>query len=616
MKELIHQDDRYGMNWIEGNTEWGTVKATEGIEVQSKSEVCQDTIQEEYYFINKTDHPISIALKDISIYTPFQDSYADAQTCMKNRCHTHIWCGEETSFVMALRMGGEGPHLGLVLTAGSLGGYSVERDLSQISNDRGDFLMHPSPVCLLPGEQETIAWTLFWHEGKEDFYRKLGVYNSKYLYVNAKNYTVFEQEEIELQIEPVFSFCQNDISVERDGKQIDFSVSDNKIFVREQNAGCGEHHYLITVLGVRTHCHILVLPSVEELAGQRCRFIAQKQQCRNPGSGLDGTYLIYDNEEKKQFYDSEYDFNGGRERVGMGILMAKYLQNHCDTELSESLTDYIEYVERELFDTQTGIVYNDYHGDNSFKRLYNYPWMSLFYIELYKRNQKRDYLVYAYRALKSFYEQGGTGFYAIEVPLKELYTLLEKAGMEEEKAVLLTFFRQHSDCILANGFHYPAHEVNFEQSIVAPADALLLQMYEITGEEKYITGAKQQLDVLSLFSGFQPDYHLYETTIRHWDGYWFGKRRLYGDTFPHYWSALSANVFYDYAKISGDEMYLRRADACYRGVLSLFRADGSASCAYVYPVTVNGEDAEYYDPYANDQDWGLYFMLRYLENCE
>ena len=44
--------------------------------------------------------------------------------------------------------------------------------------------------------------------------------------------------------------------------------------------------------------------------------------------------------------------------------------------------------------------------------------------------------------------------------------------------------------------------------------------------------------------------------------------------------------------------------------MSLFRADGAASCAYVYPVTVNGEAAAYYDAYANDQDWGIYFMFR------
>ena len=31
--------------------------------------------------------------------------------------------------------------------------------------------------------------------------------------------------------------------------------------------------------------------------------------------------------------------------------------------------------------------------------------------------------------------------------------------------------------------------------------------------------------------------------IRHWDGYWFGRERLWGDVFPHYWSVLSAAAY-------------------------------------------------------------------------
>ena len=118
------------------------------------------------------------------------------------------------------------------------------------------------------------------------------------------------------------------------------------------------------------------------------------------------------------------------------------------------------------------------------------------------------------------------------------------------------------------------------------------------------------MEVLDLFNGTQPDYHLYENAVRHWDGYWFGKRELYGDTFPHYWSALTGNVFLLYAQITGDAFYEKRAEDSLRGVLPLIFPDGSASCAYVFPQSVNGISGAYYDPYANDQDWGLYFYLR------
>lgn len=137
MKELINANDKYKMNWIEGNTEWGTVKCPKGISVKKTSSQSDDIITERYTFTNTTDKDIFTSLKDISIYTPFNDDYTcGAKACMTTKCHTHIWCGENISYVMCLRMGGEAPHLGLALTDGSLSGYSVERDFEKISNDR------------------------------------------------------------------------------------------------------------------------------------------------------------------------------------------------------------------------------------------------------------------------------------------------------------------------------------------------------------------------------------------------------------------------------------------------------------------------------------------------
>lgn len=92
---------------------------------------------------------------------------------MTQRSHAHIWCGGQVSYVMGLRMGGIAPHLGLVLTEGSIVNYSIERDTAQSSNNRGLIILHPEPVILLPGAFYKIAWELFWHEGKDDFYLEL-----------------------------------------------------------------------------------------------------------------------------------------------------------------------------------------------------------------------------------------------------------------------------------------------------------------------------------------------------------------------------------------------------------------------------------------------------------
>ena len=610
MKAFINENDKYKMNWVQGDTEWGTVKAPEGIEVSVDSRAEGNVIVETYRFTNRTDKDIFTSLKDISIYTPFPDDYPDAATCMTNRCHAHIWCGGNVSYVMAVRMGGEGPHLGLALTQGSLGGYSVERDLSKSSNDRGDFILHPSPVSLIPGESFTVSWTLFWYEDRAEFYDRLKQYNPRYIHVEAEKYVVFENEEIHFSVKPAFDYSGEEVVIRDNGAVTGYTEKDGVISVREK-ASLGEHTFEISVCGVQTFCRILALPAFSELARRRCRFIAKRQQYHRKESGLNGAYLIYDNEEKHLFYSAEYDFNGGRERVGMGVLIARYLQEHEDKVLSASLDEYVEYVERELFDKETGIVYNEYQRDNTWNRLYNYPFVSTLYIELYKLYGRREMLLYAYRSLLAYYDQKGAGFYALEVPVYEMISGLEKEHMTEEKAKMMECFTRHCDMLIKNGVNYPASEVNYEQSIVAPAAYLLLQMFRVTGDQKYLKAAEEQMRILELFNGSQPDFHLYETAIRHWDGYWFGKRRMYGDTFPHYWSAITGNVYSEYAEITGNEEYRKKADASHRGVLSMFMPDGSASAACVYPVTVNGDRAGFYDPYANDQDWGMYYMLRY-----
>ncbi|MFR6134833.1 MAG: hypothetical protein ACLUI5_15525, partial [Fusicatenibacter saccharivorans] len=107
----------------------------------------------------------------------------------------------------------------------------------------------------------------------------------------------------------------------------------------------------------------------------------------------------------------------------------------------------------------------------------------------------------------------------IEMPIVMLCHELEKAGEQEDLKTVKDLFRCHADQLIEIGTAYPASEVNYEQSIVQPAAEVILQVYEVTGEEKYLRGAEQQIAVLELFDGQQPDYHLHETAIRHWDGY-------------------------------------------------------------------------------------------------
>jgi hypothetical protein len=156
---------------------------------------------------------------------------------------------------------------------------------------------------------------------------------------------------------------------------------------------------------------------------------------------------------------------------------------------------------------------------------------------------------------------------------------------------------------------YPRAEVNYEQSIVGPAVQLLAELYLATGENRYLEGAKMQMPLLEAFAGRQPDSRLYEISIRHWDDFWFGKHRVYGDTMPHYWSAINALAFAYYGIATKDAEWLQRADAVVKGNLSLFTPDGAGSAAHLHAFATNGQRGERNDPWANDQDWALVYLL-------
>lgn len=653
MEKLIFSKDKYDMNWLREDFTYGEVIAPKELTAVVNHTRKGDKLHTQIILKNISGKTFFTKLTDIGIRFPLEDKYESSQICMKKRCHTHIFCGGNISYMCALRMGGEAPHLGMVLMQGSLSGYSVERDIAKMSNDRGCFLLHPSPMELLPEESYILEWTVFPHEGWEDFYEKMESMR-KFVKVSASSYAIFPGESCTLKIQP--SFVAKSVIV--DGVELTDRfhgalLAENQEESRRDNA-CGqfdsekaekiegmteekkqeytviytadshdshvvsgvfyndnrEKVFHINVDGIKTTCRILIQEDVEKLAKKRCHFIAEKQQYEGRDEHLRGAYLVYDNEEKHQFYNCDNDYNGGRERVGMSLAIISYLQTHVDEKLMESLDKHTEFVLRELVDIHTGEVFNDYKRNNSYLRWYNAPWFAEYFVELYRLKKNEEYLTYACRIVRCFYEDDGVNHYAIEMPVVSLIRELGNVGMELEQEKMKALFCAHANRIMEIGYDYPASEVNYEQSIVAPAANILLQVYLITEEEKYLEAGKKQMDVLELFNGRQPDYHLYETAVRHWDGYWFGKRKLYGDTFPHYWSALTGICYELYAQATGDREYHKKAEDSLRSVLSLIHPDGTGSCAYVFPKTVNGTLAELYDPYSNDQDWGLYFYLR------
>ena len=603
--KIILSNDPYSMNWLREDFPYAEVSCPQGLMATVGHRMEGDELRTTIRIANVSGKPLFTNQYDLSVTLPLEDRYESTELCLRRRALVHLFCGGNVAWALALRMGGEPPHLGFALTEGSLAGYSVRHN-GPLANDRGCLELHPSGDEWAPGEVKTLSWVLFPCAGREDFFARLGDY-CRYVRVEASRYVLFPSETATLTIRT--SFPASRVCV--DGMEL--SGQDGLYSFDWHAAEPDERTFRVEADGVSTWCRVLVTPDPAALAAQRTRFIRDQQQYRGPIAAANGAYLAYDNDEDRMILNPVNDFNGGRERVGMGVLMACWLQREDadpDGSLRESLEAYTAYVLRELVDEATGQVFNDLCRDGTYKRNYNYPWFARFFLERHRLTGEARDLETAYRIVRHFYEdEGGARFYPIELPLADMALALAAAGRDDDRRRLIEWARAHADAIAGTGVNYPPHEVAFEQSIIAPAADVCLQAFELTGTAKYLDSAREHLRLLELFNGSQPDWHQNEVAIRNWDGYWFGKWQIFGDTFPHYWSALTGRCFARYARLTGETRYARRAEASLRAVLPLIFPDGRASCACVYPLTSNGVRAALFDPRANDQDWGLYFAL-------
>ncbi|MCR5840410.1 MAG: hypothetical protein K6G94_12345, partial [Kiritimatiellae bacterium] len=634
LASLVMKEDADHMNWIHGLENWGEVRTNikcyggtdswtgaafrdseklpfigfreedgrfvsvydNGIlRAEVGRELTCDSLKERYVFTNVSKSPLYFGRGDLGILATFNDDYAGADECIRRRCSAHIWCGGGNSWVRAVKMGPFPTELALVLNEGSLDWYSVRRVAAEGSNDRGDIVLHPDSFVLQPNESMTIAWALAAY-GQGGFKEALLSHGGAA--VEFEQETIFPDEKFRVTItEPSGNVRRETYAPEK---------------------GVGEYPFVFKLEDGRTaratgYCS----PAFDDLVRARVRFIVERQQCLDEKSSLYGAFLPYDNEDGRQCFSAVWrDMNACRERTAMPIMIAKYLQRHGEDAAARRALDLWEvFALREFFDADTCAVYDGIGKDPRFKRLYNGPQLIGLWKEMYELKKDAKYLDWIERSVVNFYEGGGTNFYPNGCSFSEELVLLKRAGRDVSR--IERYLCEHVANIARNGICPPAHEVKYEQTIVAPAVTILSAYSTLVERDGKVDAVLPSLvDALSCFNGNQPDHRLNEIAIRHWDGYWFGKRHAYGDTL-HQHSALSARAYLWYTRAGGDATWCRRAEHTYRNVLAMFTPDGRATAAYVLPLTVtmvnrDGSLAEPTrrvqgpDPLANDQDSALY----------
>lgn len=566
---------------------------------------------ESYEFANTGKENAS--LQEIAINTPFNDNYPDARTCYNARCNAHIWTGGNDAYVYCTRMSGTPGGLGLILQKGAVEGYEISERSEKTggSNFRGVFQLNPENKILKPGECYTIQWLLLSADNWNDFQTK--AIGNGLIIATANRYVVEEGEEVTVSFKSNFPSLKGKLLL--NNKEVAEVNGDNINYTTTLNAP-GEQIFTLSYDdGKKTSVECLTVSNFDSLINRRCRFIAEHQQFIKSGDPRNGAFIVYDNDTESLYINGESgreraDCDEARERVAMGILLALQYQCTSDKKVKDALNSYVSFVrriQRADYTTNSTVDFQSYN------RGYNYPWVADFWFTMFCATGDRQYLKDGYGTLRALVRYFNHDFYCIGVPTYG-YTLLKDNNFTAEADTLLNDFKLMADVFYENGPNYPTFEVNYEQSIVGPSIIHLLNVYMLTGNEKYLKGAESQLPLLESFGGKQPSFHLNDIAIRHWDGYWFGKDQIWGDTFPHYWSTLSGIAFRLYAKATGKQEYAERALNIFRNNFCLFSEDGRGSCAFIYPNKVNGQKAHFYDPFANDQDWAMVHWLKYGPN--
>ncbi len=427
-------------------------------------------LEETYRFTNTGTEKVE--LKDMAINTPFNDNYPDARTCFEARCNAHIWAGGNDAYVFCTRMSGAEGGLGLIMQEGAIDGYEVRERSSKTggSNFRGVIQLNPQNKTLNAGESYIIKWLLFPAADWNDFQSK--AIRNGLVIAAADRYVAETGEQISVSFrsnQPSLKgklLMNGQVIADVEGEQIDHSVT----ITTPGEKVCT----LMYNNGKQTSVECLAISNFDTLVKRRCHFIVDHQQFTRTGDPRDGALIVYDNETESQYINGESgrarsDCDEARERVAMGILLARQYQRTSDERLMQALSKYVKFVRRLQKPDYTTNSTVDFKNKN---RGYNYPWVADFWFTMFQTTGDKQYLKDGYGTLRALVRYFKHGFYCIQIPTYG-YTLLKENGFSAEADTLLNDFKSMADVFYENGRGVP-------QDLVKAAE-----MYAKSAEQGY-----------------------------------------------------------------------------------------------------------------------------------
>ncbi|MBK3568269.1 hypothetical protein [Streptomyces sp. MBT62] len=568
-----------------------------GLELEIRRQVTGERYTETYTWRNTGDEPLRIT--GLGLNVPIRDVYDTAAGALARSCHAHVFTGGAWSWVLAEPMSGTPPLLGVIVRTGALWAYSIEsRNSVTWSDTRGHLLLHPTdharnpeafggqPVLdLAPGEENVLAWEVGWYDDREAFL--------------AATDAPAELPSLTVPL----------------GTELDVHLAGGAVLTSPiPSSTHGVRHVEVERDGRRSRAAVAFLAPVRELVEARLtRILGEHRSQERPEPDRYAFLPVDQRTGLRQTQNGWQDWSDGAERVGMAVLLQQARRRDWgDTEVLDEALHGFAWFARERLVEVDGSVRRGSRPVPEPLRLYNSPWLAHFFHDQFALYGDLADLDLAARLLEESYTLGARDHLLIGHPeaMRAVAATLDEQGHGARAKRLRDILTEHALGFVGRGTALPRHEVSYEQSMVAPLVSLFATAYDLAPDERLLTAARTALPWLRAFGGPQPHVRLRDIGIRHWDGYWFGIERLWGDTFPHYWSVLTAIALRQLPKSLADLDTERVADAIFAANLVDFTPDGLATCAFVMPSCVDGRPAHRPDPLMNDQDWALALLLR------
>jgi len=583
-----------------------------------------ETVEETFIFTNNGDTYVN--LDELGIYSTFYDAYpVIRQGALAYRAHMHIWTGGDLSYIRCIRMNAKGPHLAMLTVEGRVEEYQVEN--KQSSNQRGIIALTGKRIRIAGGHSYRVKRIFFPYADERYFHHQVTKY-SGYPHLAFDRLAAPVGENVRFDVKEQGAMEKLVI-----GERVYYPQENEAISITLDKVGLieGKIHFN----GKQSVIRWYGIPDVGKLLEKRAAFIVSKQQLRSEGDMRDGAFLPYDQEADRivkvedieGLWGSIPDRNDARERLGMGAFLAAYYRLNPSAKNMEALSCYYRFIKTyiigedyRIWDSCFGQSTAKYYGTSESEtkdmafRGFNYFFVCAFLMKMYRLTKDPLYLQDTVGVLAAYFDKFALADLSFGLNPNEVVQALKEERLDQEAERLTRSFVDKAYAFVRMGEQYEPSEVNYEQSTVAGVVMYLLDVYRLTGDRFIREGALKHLALLECFDGCQPDFRMYGVGLRHWDGYWFGKYELWGDTLPHQWSTLSAYAYYRYYQITADRTYYDKALRCLYANLCLFRETGAADYAFIYPHKVNGRPGHLFDPISNDQDWALYFLLECLED--